>query len=378
MRWLGRLLGLPHDWTGVIYDTASIAGFTALAAAREALGLGIREEGMTGRELPRAARLRHRARRTRTSRRRRSRSASDSDNVVRVACDDAFRMRPDALDAAIRSRRRRRNAPARDRRDRRDDVDDVGRSAARDRRDRSAARRLAARRCGVRRNRSDRPGVSRLARRRRAGGFARRQPAQVAVRPDGLLRALPEGRGASFAARSALCRSYLDDARSRARSTTWTTACSSAGAFERSNCGSCCAVWAREGIRDRLRAHVALAQELARWIRDEPDWEMLAPHPLSVVCFRYAPPGFDEARSRRSTPRSSRPSTRPARSSSRTRRSAARYAIRLAIGNLRTDARRRRARLGACSQKRNAAQHVAPRLIQPRYCSRSQGCTARR
>ncbi|MGZ3499645.1 MAG: pyridoxal phosphate-dependent decarboxylase family protein, partial [Vulcanimicrobiaceae bacterium] len=52
MRWLGRLLGLPDRFTGIIYDTASIGGFTALAAAREALDLGIREHGMTGRDLP--------------------------------------------------------------------------------------------------------------------------------------------------------------------------------------------------------------------------------------------------------------------------------------------------------------------------------------
>ena len=26
----------------------------------------------------------------------------------------------------------------------------------------------------------------------------------------------------------------------------------------------------------------------------EPQWEVLAPHPLSVVCFRYAPAGTDE------------------------------------------------------------------------------------
>ena len=52
MRWLGQLLGLPASWTGVIYDTASVAGFTALAAAREALGLDIRERGMSGRDVP--------------------------------------------------------------------------------------------------------------------------------------------------------------------------------------------------------------------------------------------------------------------------------------------------------------------------------------
>jgi aromatic-L-amino-acid decarboxylase len=53
MRWLADLLDLPREWTGIIYDTASIAGFTALAAAREALGLDVRRLGMTGRDLPR-------------------------------------------------------------------------------------------------------------------------------------------------------------------------------------------------------------------------------------------------------------------------------------------------------------------------------------
>lgn len=53
MRWLADLLDLPTEWTGIIYDTASIAGFTALAAAREALGLDVRRLGMTGRDLPR-------------------------------------------------------------------------------------------------------------------------------------------------------------------------------------------------------------------------------------------------------------------------------------------------------------------------------------
>jgi aromatic-L-amino-acid decarboxylase len=42
-----------------------------------------------------------------------------------------------------------------------------------------------------------------------------------------------------------------------------------------------------EGIRALLREHVALAKELAARIEASDDWELLAPHPLSVVCFRY-------------------------------------------------------------------------------------------
>jgi aromatic-L-amino-acid decarboxylase len=45
------------------------------------------------------------------------------------------------------------------------------------------------------------------------------------------------------------------------------------------------------GMQARLREHIALAQTFAAWVESEPDWQILAPHPLSVVCFRSAPPG---------------------------------------------------------------------------------------
>ena len=37
--WLRQMLGLPMDYTGVVYDTASVVVMHALAAARENLGL---------------------------------------------------------------------------------------------------------------------------------------------------------------------------------------------------------------------------------------------------------------------------------------------------------------------------------------------------
>ena len=52
LEWLRKALGLPEGLFGIINDTASINSFLALAAAREATGLNIRELGMTGRELP--------------------------------------------------------------------------------------------------------------------------------------------------------------------------------------------------------------------------------------------------------------------------------------------------------------------------------------
>ncbi len=51
--WLRQLMGLPAEFGGVIYDTASVATMHAVAAAREALNLRVREDGMSGRpDLP--------------------------------------------------------------------------------------------------------------------------------------------------------------------------------------------------------------------------------------------------------------------------------------------------------------------------------------
>jgi len=44
-----------------------------------------------------------------------------------------------------------------------------------------------------------------------------------------------------------------------------------------------------EGLAARIREHVRLGQELARWVDADPDFERLAPTPLSTVCFRYHP-----------------------------------------------------------------------------------------
>jgi aromatic-L-amino-acid/L-tryptophan decarboxylase len=42
----------------------------------------------------------------------------------------------------------------------------------------------------------------------------------------------------------------------------------------------------RTGLQERLREHVRLAQLFAGWVRQEPGWELAAPVPFSLVCFR--------------------------------------------------------------------------------------------
>ncbi len=45
--------------------------------------------------------------------------------------------------------------------------------------------------------------------------------------------------------------------------------------------------YGREGLIRMLRDQIQWAQDLAKIIESDPDFEICAPHPLSVVCFRY-------------------------------------------------------------------------------------------
>ena len=103
LRWVAEMLGLPTDWFGEITDTASASSLYALAAAREAAGLDIREHGMAGRDdLPPLAIY------TSTQ----AHSSIDKAAIAlgigrhwtrHVETDAEFRMRPDLLEQAIKS-----------------------------------------------------------------------------------------------------------------------------------------------------------------------------------------------------------------------------------------------------------------------------------
>ena len=47
-----------------------------------------------------------------------------------------------------------------------------------------------------------------------------------------------------------------------------------------------------EGLREKIRYHIRLASVLAEMISRESDFELLAPPGISVVCFRFRPPGI--------------------------------------------------------------------------------------
>lgn len=99
LRWYAQALGLPAGWFGMLTDTASTSTLVALAAAREAAGLGVRDEGLSGKPalVLYCSQEAH--------------SSVDKAGIVlgvgrsgirRIASDAEFRMRVDLLERAIR------------------------------------------------------------------------------------------------------------------------------------------------------------------------------------------------------------------------------------------------------------------------------------
>lgn len=99
--WLRQLIGLPDDFGGVIYDTASVSSLHALAAARELAVPNVRSQGLAGRgDLPRF----------RIYCSEHAHSSIDKsvillgfghDAVGHVEADGEYRLRPERLEAAI-------------------------------------------------------------------------------------------------------------------------------------------------------------------------------------------------------------------------------------------------------------------------------------
>ncbi len=99
--WLRQAVGLPDSFRGVIQDTASSGSFTALLAAREAVGLEVRARGLAARpELP--ALVLYVSEQAHSSLEKAAIAAGlGQAGVRRVPTDAAFRMRPSALAEAM-------------------------------------------------------------------------------------------------------------------------------------------------------------------------------------------------------------------------------------------------------------------------------------
>ncbi|HTW89214.1 MAG TPA: pyridoxal-dependent decarboxylase [Candidatus Binataceae bacterium] len=286
LAWLRDALGLPPRFFGVVYDTASVSALHALAAARESLDIDIRNLGTAGRELPRL--------RIYCTAETHSHIEKDAillgigrENVVKIATDDAFRMAPQALERALAEDRAAGYLPM-----------------------------CVAATVGTTSTTSIDPirSIAEICRRHRVwlhvdaayAGPAAMVPElrwvldgceladSLVVNPhkwlfvpidfsvlytphESLLRRAFSLIPAYLETSDVEVRNYMDYGVQLGRR------------FRGLKLWFVLRAYGRKGITERLRNHVAWAQELARRIGAASDFEILAPHPLSVVCFRHAP-----------------------------------------------------------------------------------------
>ena len=92
----------------------------------------------------------------------------------------------------------------------------------------------------------------------------------------------------------------------------------------------------REGIIERLRAHVAMAQDFAAWIDESEHWMRVAPTPLSTVAFRFVARGADAGELDRANLRILESVNSSGEVLLTHTELGGRVALRLSIGNLRT------------------------------------------
>ena len=290
LAWLRDLLGLDRGLHGIVYDTASISGFTALAAAREALDLGIRERGMAGRtDLP-ALRV-YLTEHTHSHVEKAAIALGiGRENVVRVPVDDGYAMQAEALDRALGADRERGMRPlcvaatvGTTSTTSSDPVPEIARVAA----SHNVWLHVDAAYAGPAAMLPEFRHI--LAGCERADSLVVNPHKWMFVPIDFSVLYIrhPEILRRTFSLFSDVLETsddaphnYMDyglqlGRRFRARKM-W---------FAMRHLGVL-------GMQERLRRHIALAQTFAGWVAGEPPWEVVAPHPLSVVCFRHADPGL--------------------------------------------------------------------------------------
>ncbi|MBA3672156.1 MAG: amino acid decarboxylase [Gemmatimonadaceae bacterium] len=339
MDWLRQMLGMEPGWFGIINDTASISTMLALAAAREAKPeLQIRARGMAGRaDLP--------VLRVYCSEQ--AHSSVDKgaltigiglDNVVKIPVDDDFRMRPDALAAAITADRAAGMLPLAC-------VATVGTTSTTSI---DPVRAIAeiCRREGVWLHvDGSYGGVAAVAPEHRHVLDGVELADSLVVNPHKWLFT-PVDCSAFYTRHPdvlkrafSLVPEYLVTREQDDVVNLMDYGVQLGRRFRALKLWMVIRAFGSEGLAARLEHHCSLARTFASWVQAEDGWQLVAPVPLSLVCFRYAPAGrSDEECDARNAAILERVNASGETYLSHTRLHG-RLVLRLAIGNIRTEER---------------------------------------
>jgi aromatic-L-amino-acid/L-tryptophan decarboxylase len=339
LRWLQRLIHLPDEFEGVIYDTASISTLHALAAARERVVPNVRELGIAGRhDLP--------GFRVYCS----DQTHSSIDKAVillglghasvrKIGSDAEFRMRIDALRSAIEEDRAARVTPMAV-------VATVGSTSTTSVDPLREIAALCAEHdlwlhvdaayAGVA---AMVPGYENL-----LDGAA--QADSLVVNPHKWLFT-PFDASVLYCRRMNVLRrafslvpEYLKTTEPSGVRNLMDTGIQLGRRFRALKLWMVMRHFGAAGLRERLAEHMRLARRFASWIDEDPEFERLAPVPFSVVCFRALPSGTSsEAAIDALNERILETVNRSGEIFVSHTRLDGKFAIRLAIGNLHTTER---------------------------------------
>lgn len=332
--WLRQMLGLPAEFRGHLNDTASVSSLISLAAARERLtDLAIRRRGMAGRaDLPPLT----------VYCSDQAHSSIDKaaitlgiglDNLRRIATDDEYRLRIDALEAAIAEDKAAGRRPvalvATFGTTSTTSVDPVTEMAKIAQREGmwlhvDGAYALAGSICPELRQETE--------------GLA--QADSIVTNPHKWLF-VPVDCSTLFVRDPGLLRrafSIIPDYLTTTESGVTNLMDYGVQLGRRFRALKLWMVLRRFGVRglqERIRYHCALARRFEEWVRQEPGLELVAPVPFSTVCFRAAPDCEPEAQDRfnERLVRAVNAVGPVFLSHTRLRE---RYVLRLTVGNLRT------------------------------------------
>ncbi len=284
--WYARALGLPSEWFGMITDTASTSTLVALAAAREAAGVDVREEGLAGirplvlycseeahSSVEKAAIVLGVGRR----------------QVRRIPTDDRFRMQPGALDHALRWDRSEGRLPFAV-------VATVGTTSA-TAVDPVPAIAEVCRRHGVWLHvDAAYAGSAAVAEEFRWALDGCQEADSLVANPHKWLFA-PIDCSVLFTSRPDVFRRAFALVPEYLRTDTTGVVDLMDYSFQLGRRFRALKLWfvfrhfGTEGLKEAVRRHVRLARTFAAWVDEHPGFERLAPVPFSVVCFRVRPPG---------------------------------------------------------------------------------------